>query len=57
MTPVSPPIVKIERRPSANSIGVAKLRLPRQSVASQLITFTPVGTATSTDAIMKKLFR
>ena len=57
MTPVRPPIVKTETRPSANSIGVAKVRLPRQSVASQLITLIPVGTPTSTDAIMKKPLR
>ena len=32
------------------------MRLPRQSVASQLKIFTPVGTAITIDAIMKKPF-
>src|SRR6266545_1686030 len=44
--PVKPPIVKTAMNPSAKSIGVSKLRLPRQVVASQLKIFTPVGTAT-----------
>ena len=39
--------------PSAKSIGVSKLRFPRQVVASQLKIFTPVGTATPSDVIMK----
>ena len=43
-----------ERKPSANSIGVSKLRFPRQSVASQLKIFIPVGTAMTIDEIMKK---
>ena len=34
------------RKPSAKSIGDAKLMLPRHSVAIQLKTFTPVGMAT-----------
>ena len=33
---------------------MSKLRLPRQSVASQLNTLIPVGTAMIIDAIMKK---
>ena len=32
-------------KPSANSIGVSKMRLPRQVVASQLKILIPVGTA------------
>ena len=43
-----------ERKPSAKSIGVSKLRLPRQSVASQLKIFIPVGTAITIDAIMNQ---
>ena len=54
--PESPPIVKIERNPSANSIGVSNEMFPRQSVASQLKIFTPVGTAMIIDEIMKKEF-
>ena len=57
MIPVSPPIVNTEMRPSAKSIGVAKVMFPRQSVASQLMILIPVGTPTSTDAIMKKPLR
>ena len=36
---------------------MSKCRLPRQSVASQLKIFTPVGTAITIDATMKKPFR
>jgi hypothetical protein len=57
MIPVSPPIVNTETSPSAKSIGVVKVTLPRHSVASQLMILIPVGTPTSTDAIMKKPFR
>src|SRR3954452_12268829 len=52
--PVSPPTVNTATNPSANSIGVSKLRLPRHVVASQLKIFTPVGTATASELIMKK---
>ena len=38
---------------TANSIGVSKLREPRNMVATQLNTFTPVGTAISMVAYMK----
>ncbi len=48
--------MKTERKPSAKSIGVAKEMFPRQRVASQLKIFTPVGTAITIEAIMKKLF-
>src|SRR3970040_1920633 len=44
----------MERKPSAYSIGVSKWRFPRQSVASQLKIFIPVGTAITIEAIMKK---
>ena len=53
--PVRPPNVKSARKPSAKSIGVSKLRLPRQVVASQLKILIPVGTAMTIDEIMKKL--
>jgi hypothetical protein len=39
-----PPMRNIETKPSANSIGVVKVSLPRHRVASQLNIFTPVGT-------------
>src|SRR5215216_389864 len=51
--PVRPPITNVPRNPSANSIGVSKEMFPRHNVASQLNTFTPVGTATVSDEIMK----
>jgi hypothetical protein len=35
----------METNPSANSIGVSKCRRPSHSVASQLNTLIPVGTA------------
>ena len=41
-------------KPSANSIGVSKMRLPRHVVASQLKILIPVGTAITIDEIMKK---
>ena len=41
-------------KPSANSIGVSKCRLPRHVVASQLKILMPVGTAMIIDEIMKK---
>ena len=40
--------------PSAHSIGVSNEMFPRQSVASQLKIFTPVGTAITIELIMKK---
>ena len=39
-------------KPSANSIGVLSWIRPSQSVASQLNTFTPVGTAISSVEII-----
>src|SRR5215210_2867568 len=55
--PESPPSVNTEISPSANNIGVVKLRFPRHSVASQLMIFTPVGTATRYDVTMNNTFR
>ena len=45
--PVNPPRVNRKRKPIANSIGVSKLNDPFHIVATQLNTFTPVGTAMS----------
>src|SRR4051795_8680195 len=47
--PESPPITNMETKPSANSIGVAKLSLPSHKVASHEKTLIPVGTAITTD--------
>ena len=44
-------------KPSAHSIAVSKMRLPRQVVAIQLKIFTPVGTAITIDESMKKTLR
>jgi hypothetical protein len=44
-TPVTPPIVKRKIKPRANRRGVLRSREPPQSVASQLKTLIPVGTA------------
>jgi len=44
-TPVSPPTVKRNINPNANSIGVSKVILPPHMVAIQLKTLIPVGTA------------
>ena len=43
--PLSPPITNIDTKPSAKSMGVLKWRRPSHSVASQLNTLIPVGTA------------
>ena len=45
ITPESPPITNIERKPSANSIGVRRWSFPSHIVASQLKILIPVGTA------------
>ena len=53
--PERPPIVKMAMKPSAHSIGVSNEMLPRQSVASQLKIFTPVGMAMIIELSMKKM--
>ncbi len=52
ITPESPPIRNMETKPSAQSMGVRRCSFPSQSVASQLKTFTPVGTAISSVVII-----
>ena len=52
--PVKPPSVKRNRNPMAKSIGVSNESEPFHMVATQLNTFTPVGTAISVVAYMKK---
>jgi hypothetical protein len=44
-TPVTPPTVKRKINPRVKRSGVLKSREPPQSVASQLKTLIPVGTA------------
>ncbi len=51
--PVKPPMVNTKMKPVAHSIGVSKVIAPRHIVATQLNTFTPVGTAISMVAYMK----
>src|SRR5438445_13372983 len=53
-SPVKPPMVNRKMKPIANSIGVSNVIAPFHMVASQLNTFTPVGTAISIVAYMKK---
>ena len=45
--------MKTPMKPTAQSIGVSNEMLPRQSVASQLKIFTPVGTAITIELSMK----
>ena len=51
--PVTPPTVKRNRKPKAQSIGVLNSIEPPHIVAIQLNTFTPVGTAITIVASMK----
>ena len=51
--PERPPIVKSARKPTAQSSGVSKMRLPRHIVATQLKILIPVGTAITIDESMK----
>ena len=44
-TPVTPPTVNRNMKPSANNIGVTSFTWPPHIVASQLKTLMPVGTA------------
>ena len=52
MSPENPPIVNIMTKPIANNIGVSNVIEPRHIVATQLKTFTPVGTAINIVAYM-----
>ena len=45
VTPERPPIVNSTTRPIANIIATVRRRRPPHIVASQLMIFTPVGTA------------
>ena len=50
---MKPPMVNTKMKPTANSMGVSNVMEPFHMVASQLNTFTPVGTAISMVAYMK----
>jgi len=52
-TPVRPPIVNLKMKPTAKYNGVLSLITPSHIVASQLNTFTPVGTAITIVAAVK----
>ena len=52
-TPVTPPMVNSAMKPNAHSIGVLNSIEPPHMVASQLNTFTPVGTAITIVAAVK----
>ena len=54
MTPVSPPMTKIARPPTTNSIGAEKITRPASSVARKAKICTPVGIATASEAAEKK---
>ena len=54
MTPVSPPTVKMNRKPSTNSIGTRSCGLPSHRVAIQAKTWMPIGTAMAVLAAAKK---
>jgi len=53
MTPVTPPIVNVGMKPSANKLAVVNLNWPPQMVNTQLNTLMPVGTAISIVATAK----
>ena len=54
ISPEKPPIVNRMTNAMANSMGVSNVIEPRHMVDTQLKTFTPVGTAISMVAYMKK---
>ncbi|MNJ33254.1 hypothetical protein D3C77_279350 [compost metagenome] len=53
INPEKPPMVNRVMKAMANSMGVSNVSDPRHMVATQLNTFTPVGTAISMVAYMK----
>ena len=53
ISPEKPPTVNCTTKARANSMGGSKLIEPRNIVATQLNTFTPVGTAISIVVYMK----
>ncbi len=53
ISPEKPPIVNSITNDNAQSIGVSKVIEPFQIVATQLKTFTPVGTAINMVAYIK----
>ena len=55
ISPDNPPMVNSTIKAIANIIGISKLSEPRHMVATQLNTFTPVGTEISMVANMKNI--
>src|SRR5690606_3054709 len=55
INPENPPMVNNTTKAMANNMGVSKLMEPRHMVATQLNTFTPVGTEISMVAYIKKI--
>ena len=55
MTPVIPPMTKVEINPIANSMELLRVILPPHMVASQPKILIPVGTAMTMVAIMKNI--
>ena len=53
ISPENPPIVNKKRKDSAHNIGASKVNEPFHIVATQLKTFTPVGTAINIVAYIK----
>ncbi|MNC68806.1 hypothetical protein D3C75_1194430 [compost metagenome] len=53
INPEKPPMVNRVMKAMANNMGVSNVSDPRHMVATQLNTFTPVGTAISMVAYMK----
>lgn len=53
MTPVKPPIVKRKINPSTQKRTGCSIKIDPKKVASQLNTFTPVGTAITIVAAVK----
>ena len=49
-----PPKTTTATKPSAHSIGVSSEMFPSRSVASQLKTFTAIGTASASAVTMKR---
>ena len=54
-TPEMPPITNSAMNPTQNSSGVRSSIVPRHSVAIQLNTFTPVGTAIVSELSITKM--
>jgi hypothetical protein len=56
LMPLRPPMMNIDTKPIAISIGVGNVKEPRHMVAIQLKIFTPVGTPTAMVVVRKTAF-